>query len=61
MFPADNVISCRLNVCLMDGQALDFEPQFDAVFSHAAMHWMPDHDVVFKVGCSIWNMQCAQR
>lgn len=46
-------VSCRLNVSLMDGQALDFQHQFDAVFSHAAMHWMPDHDAVFKVECSI--------
>lgn len=26
----------------MDGQALDFESEFDAVFSNAALHWMSD-------------------
>lgn len=25
-----------------DGQRLDFPPRFDAVFSNAALHWMPD-------------------
>lgn len=30
----------------MDGQALDFEAEFDAVFSNAAMHWMRDADAV---------------
>jgi len=41
---------CRLDVRLMDGQALDLEPQFDAVFSHAAMHWMhQDPDAVIQV------------
>ncbi|QMW24027.1 class I SAM-dependent methyltransferase [Sandaracinobacteroides saxicola] len=29
-----------------DGQALAFEAEFDAVFSNAALHWMPDHDAV---------------
>lgn len=32
----------------MDGQKLDFQPRFDAVYSHAAMHWMKDHDAVFQ-------------
>ncbi|WP_421695368.1 class I SAM-dependent methyltransferase [Aestuariivirga sp.] len=27
---------------LMDGQALTFTAEFDAVFSNAALHWMPD-------------------
>ncbi len=31
---------------LMDGQALDFGPDFDAVFSNAALHWMKDADAV---------------
>lgn len=30
-----------------DGQALEFEGEFDAVFSNAALHWMPDHEAVF--------------
>ena len=29
-----------------DGQALDFNTQFDAVFSNAALHWMLDPDAV---------------
>ena len=29
-----------------DGQTLDFDASFDAVFSNAAMHWMPNHDAV---------------
>lgn len=29
-----------LNVQLMDGHALTFENEFDAVFSNAALHWM---------------------
>ena len=30
----------------MDGQALGFEGEFDAVFSNAALHWMRDADAV---------------
>lgn len=30
----------------MDGQALDFDGEFDAVFSNAALHWMTDADAV---------------
>jgi trans-aconitate methyltransferase len=30
----------------MDGQALSFENEFDAVFSNAALHWMSDADAV---------------
>lgn len=29
-----------------DGQRLDFGAAFDAVFSNAAIHWMPDHPAV---------------
>ena len=29
-----------------DGEALDFGPEFDAVFSNAALHWMPNADAV---------------
>ncbi|MFN7177629.1 MAG: class I SAM-dependent methyltransferase [Thermaurantiacus sp.] len=35
-----------LEVVEGDGQALDFEAEFDAVFSNAALHWMPDQDAV---------------
>ncbi|AKM10170.1 class I SAM-dependent methyltransferase [Croceicoccus naphthovorans] len=30
-----------------DGQALDYDDAFDAVFSNAALHWMPDHPAVY--------------
>lgn len=30
----------------MDGEALEFEAEFDAVFSNAALHWMRDADAV---------------
>jgi SAM-dependent methyltransferase len=30
----------------MDGQALAFDAAFDAVFSNAALHWMPDQEAV---------------
>jgi trans-aconitate methyltransferase len=31
-----------LDARVMDGQALDFDSEFDAVFSNAALHWMLD-------------------
>lgn len=31
-----------VDVRQMDGQALEFGPEFDAVFSNAALHWMKD-------------------
>ena len=36
----------HLEVRRMDGQALDFGPEFDAVFSNAALHWMTDAEAV---------------
>jgi SAM-dependent methyltransferase len=36
----------RLDVVVVDGQQLPFDSDFDAVFSNAAMHWMPDADAV---------------
>jgi trans-aconitate methyltransferase len=30
----------KLDARVMDGQRLDFGPEFDAVFSNAALHWM---------------------
>lgn len=35
-----------LNVSQMDGQSLTFNHEFDAVFTNAALHWMPDLDSV---------------
>jgi SAM-dependent methyltransferase len=35
-----------LDAHVMDGQALAFEDEFDAVFSNAAMHWMKRADAV---------------
>jgi SAM-dependent methyltransferase len=35
-----------LEVIEGDAQALDFEGSFDAVFSNAALHWMPDQGAV---------------
>jgi trans-aconitate methyltransferase len=31
-----------LDARVVDGQRLEFGPEFDAVFSNAALHWMPD-------------------
>ncbi len=35
-----------LDAHVMDAQALTFVHRFDAVFSNAALHWMPDTDAV---------------
>ena len=35
-----------LDVAIADGQALAFDVEFDAVFTNAALHWMPDQDAV---------------
>ena len=35
-----------LAVRRLDGQAMDFEQDFDAVFSNAALHWMPQAPAV---------------
>ncbi|MCB1378042.1 MAG: class I SAM-dependent methyltransferase [Alphaproteobacteria bacterium] len=45
----DFVAACRaqgLDAHLMDGQRLTLDARFDAVFSNAALHWMPDADAV---------------
>jgi trans-aconitate methyltransferase len=42
---ADMVRAARargLDARVMDGQRLAFDAEFDAVFSNAALHWMPD-------------------
>lgn len=41
-----------LDVRVVDGQRLDFEVAFDAVFSNAALHWMPDAEAVLD---GIWH------
>lgn len=42
----DAARSMGLDVHEMDGQALTFENEFDAVFSNAALHWMRDAEAV---------------
>jgi SAM-dependent methyltransferase len=37
-----------LDARLMDGEALTFESEFDAVFSNAALHWMRDAPAVVR-------------
>ncbi len=37
-----------LDAHVMDGQALRFTGAFDAVFSNAALHWMPQADLVLQ-------------
>ncbi|MEE4350055.1 MAG: methyltransferase domain-containing protein [Pacificimonas sp.] len=32
----------------MDGQALTFDGEFDAILSNAALHWMPDQRAVYR-------------
>ncbi len=41
-----------LDARLMDGQALSFDGEFDAVFSNAALHWMPDARAVID---GVWR------
>jgi len=42
----DAASAAGLDARVMDGQALAFAPEFDAVFSNAALHWMKDPDAV---------------
>ncbi|MEM6839659.1 MAG: class I SAM-dependent methyltransferase [Cyanobacteria bacterium P01_C01_bin.120] len=37
-----------LNAVLMSGDAITYENQFDAVFTNAALHWIPSYDSVIK-------------
>jgi trans-aconitate methyltransferase len=41
-----------LDARVMDGQALQFEREFDAVFSNAALHWMKQADAVIA---GVWR------
>jgi trans-aconitate methyltransferase len=46
---AEQVAAARalgLDARVADGEALSFGPEFDAVFSNAALHWMRDADAV---------------
>ena len=36
----------RLGLCRMDAAALGFAGRFEAAFSNAALHWVPDHRAV---------------
>lgn len=37
-----------IDAYVVDGQALDFDAEFDAVFSNAALHWMLDGEAVAR-------------
>lgn len=41
-----------INARVMDGQALQFAQEFDAVFSNAALHWMKQADAVIA---GVWQ------
>ncbi|GLQ96980.1 class I SAM-dependent methyltransferase [Dyella mobilis] len=41
-----------VDALVMDGESLNFHEQFDAVFSNAALHWMPRAE---KVIAGIWR------
>jgi len=45
-------LALGLDARRMDGQALAFATDFDAVFSNAALHWMPDAEAVIA---GVWN------
>ena len=48
---ADQVEAARargLDARVMSGMALDFDAEFDAVFTNAAIHWMPDQAAVCR-------------
>lgn len=44
----DSARARGLRVEHADGQSLGFAARFDAVFSNAAIHWMPDHAAVAR-------------
>lgn len=48
----DAARSLGLNALVMDGAALQFENEFDAVFSNAALHWMGNLD---SVAAGVWR------
>lgn len=42
----DSAVARGVDAAVMDGHALTFDAEFDAVFSNAALHWMTDPDAV---------------
>lgn len=52
---ADMVEAARsigVNAVLIDGERLEYDGEFDAVVSNAAIHWMSDHYAVVR---GVWN------
>jgi len=46
----ESAVGLGLDARLMDGHELSFNHEFDAIFSHAALHWMKrDPSAVLKV------------
>ena len=45
-------LALGLDARAMDGQSLPFEREFDAVFSNAALHWMPQAEAVIA---GVWR------
>lgn len=41
-----SAVARGVDASVVDGQALAFDTEFDAVFSNAALHWMPDANAV---------------
>jgi len=39
---------CGLNAILMSGDSIEYVNKFDAVFTNAALHWIPDYESVIK-------------
>lgn len=45
-------LGAGIDARLMDGERLDFQGEFDAVISNAALHWMSDQYAVVR---GVWN------
>jgi trans-aconitate 2-methyltransferase len=46
--PGPGAPPANLDFVLRDARALDLPPEFDVAFSTAALHWMPDHEVILR-------------